>query len=743
VPDSQDRESLRELIELQRLISAELDIATIVQAVTDAATKLSRAEFGAFFYNVVDDSGERYTLYAISGVPREAFSKFPMPRNTAIFAPTFEGRGIVRRDDVREDPGFGQNPPYHGMPAGHLPVVSYLAVPVISRSGEVWGGLFFGHHERGVFTEEAEGLVSALAAQAAVSLDNARLMEAHRKAEKRARFLAECTQLLSASLDHEQTLQTVVQLAVPEFADWAGLDIVGADGRLQRAGIAAKDPALGQLVRDFDQLYPVNPQRPHGIANVARTGRGELYQDLGEPVLRRMAIDDTHFAKLLELGLRSAIAVPLTVQGRIVGTLRLVLTEAPRRYTPDDLEFAQALADRAAVAVEQGRLYKELKEAYATATSASVLKDEFLATLSHELRTPLNAILGWVQMLRSGALDADGAARALGTIARNAEIQSELINELLDVSRIVAGKMQLDVRPIDLVKVAELAVQTVTPAAAAKGVRLQPVVGTSPAPVSGDADRLQQVVWNLLSNAIKFTPKGGRVQIRIENVTSHVELTVADSGKGIPPQMLPHIFERFRQGDSSSTRGHGGLGLGLAIVRHLVELHGGTVEARSGGEGEGASIVVRLPRRAVEDSQVTAVRDGGLDAEARSLEGVLILVVDDNPDARDLVAHALHRAGGRTLIAGTAAEAMAALAREMPDIVVSDIEMPGEDGYGLLKKIRALPGGADVPVIALTAYARAEERVRALRAGFQVHLAKPVDPFELVMVVASQAGRNR
>ncbi|HEV7500273.1 MAG TPA: GAF domain-containing sensor histidine kinase, partial [Vicinamibacteria bacterium] len=509
---------------------------------------------------------------------------------------------------------------------GHLPVVSYLAVPVVSRSGEVWGGLFFGHHEVGVFTPEAEEIVVALAAQAAVSLDNARLVEAQRKSERRARFLAEGSRLLASSLKLEDTLRAVVRLAVPEMADWAALDLVGPDGQFQRAGIAAKDAERERLIQELNERYPVDLTRPAGIASVMRSGRGEIYSDFDDKVAAGIAQDEAHRALIDALGLRSLIIVPLVVQGRTLGTLRLGLTEPGRRYTAADLEFAQTLADRAAVAVEQGRLYKELQEAYSNATTAGLLKDEFLATLSHELRTPLNSILGWVQMVRAGTLDAATSARALDTIARNAEIQSQLINEILDVSRIVAGKMRLDVRPEDLVKVTEAAIQTVTPAAVAKGVRVQPVIAGVAAPVSGDADRLQQVVWNLLSNAIKFTPKGGRVQIRVESVNSQIELTVADTGRGIRAEMLPHVFERFRQGEGTAGRTHGGLGLGLAIVRHVVELHGGTVEAQSAGENEGATFIVRLPRRAV-DSQVAAVQPAAsASTETKALSGVTVLV---------------------------------------------------------------------------------------------------------------------
>ncbi|HEX8098267.1 MAG TPA: PAS domain S-box protein, partial [Pyrinomonadaceae bacterium] len=413
---------------LGQTLSAELDLQKVVQAVTDAATELTDARFGSFFYNVLNEDGASYMLYTLSGVPRAAFAHFPMPRATDLFAPTFRGEGVVRIADVRKDPRYGKNSPYYGMPEGHLPVVSYLAVPVVSRSGEVLGGLFFGHPEAGIFTERAARIVEGLAAQAAVAMDNARLYEAAQRARAEAEQSAE----------------------------------------------------------------------------------------------------------------------------------------------------------------EKERLYREAQE-------SSRLKDEFLATVSHELRTPLTSILGWAHMMRLGQFGDADAAKALETIERNARAQAQLIDDLLDVSRIITGKLRIDVRPVDPNSFIEAAIEAVRPAAEAKGVRLQRIMDTGVVTVSGDPVRLQQVVWNLLSNAIKFTPKGGRVQVRLERINSHIEIAVTDTGAGISAEFLPHVFDRFRQADQTTTRHHGGLGLGLAIVRHLVELHGGTVHAESQGAGQGATFKVKLP----------------------------------------------------------------------------------------------------------------------------------------------------
>ncbi|HEX8723254.1 MAG TPA: PAS domain S-box protein [Pyrinomonadaceae bacterium] len=392
----------------------------------------------------------------------------------------------------------------------------------------------------------------------------------------------------------------------------------------------------------------------------------------------------------------------------------------------------------------QRRAAEELRE-------ANRLKDEFLATVSHELRTPLTAILGWAQMLRAKRLDEKSTANALETIERNARAQSQLIDDLLDVSRIITGNLRLDVRQVEPGSFIEAAVQALGPAAEAKGVLLQKVLDSGVISVAGDPARLQQVVWNLLSNAIRFTPRGGRVQVRLERVDSHIEIAVADTGAGIPVEFLPHVFERFRQADQATTRQHGGLGLGLAIVRHLVELHGGTVEADSAGEGRGATFVVKLPAVPVYHMETLAGRvhpaAGGAPAAydcPERLDGLKVLVVDDEADTRELFKVGMGQCGAEIVTAGSAREALAALEETRPDLLISDIGMPGEDGYELIRKVRALPAGRGgrIPAIALTAYARTEDRMRALRAGYQMHVSKPVELAELVAVMASLVGRG-
>jgi len=562
----QESSVLDEVNRAGRALSAELDLQKVVQAVTDAATSVSRAAFGAFFYNVVDPRGESYMLYTISGVPREAFANFPMPRNTEIFAPTFRGDGPIRLDDVRTDPRYGKNPPHHGMPVGHLPVVSYLAVPVISRAGAVIGGLFFGHPEPARFGEREEQLVAGLAAQAAIAMDNA-------------------------------------------------------------------------------------------------------------------------------------------------------------------------------------RLYEQEQQARQEAEGANRTKDEFLATLSHELRTPLNAILGWARMLETGSMPPEARDRALGVIVRNATVQSQLIEDLLDVSRIVTGKLKLEVRPVMLGPIVEAALDTTRPAGEAKGVRMQSVIDPGAGPVLGDPERLQQVVWNLLSNAVKFTPRGGRVHVSLRPINSHVEIVVSDTGPGISPALLPVIFDRFRQADSSSRRAHGGLGIGLALVRHLVEMHGGSVEAYSPGPGEGSTFTVKLPLQihaeAPAETRVHPRAGGAIPRpSARALAGLKVLVVDDEADALELFSTVLVGAGAETRTAVSAQDARAELERWPADVLLSDIEMPGEDGYAFIESIRAKGGAhAAIPAVAVTAYGRLEDRVRVLQAGFHMHVVKPVEPSELIAVIISLARR--
>lgn len=408
----------------------------------------------------------------------------------------------------------------------------------------------------------------------------------------------------------------------------------------------------------------------------------------------------------------------------------------------------QDITERKVAEEERTRLLNAEREARSQAEEANRTKDEFLATLSHELRTPLNAILGWSQLLRVGGMEGEEFQHALETIERNARVQARLIEDLLDLSRIITGKLKLQAKPVDLPLVIDAAIDSVRPTAAAKGIRLIPVLDSAATPVMGDAHRLQQVAWNLLSNAIKFTPAGGTVEALLTCQGSQAELVVSDTGAGIAPDFLPYVFERLRQADSSSTRRHGGLGLGLAIARHLVELHGGSIGAASPGLGKGATFTVTLP---LTDASRLSHGAGKTPAEGagdgQSLAGVAVLVVDDEPDARELLTKILTQQGASVKTACSAPEAREAVREKMPDILLCDISMPGENGYSLMRHVRSLPGsaGGRIPSIALTALARQEDRREALAAGFQLHLTKPIDPTALTDAVAhlARGAKNR
>jgi signal transduction histidine kinase/ActR/RegA family two-component response regulator len=446
---------------------------------------------------------------------------------------------------------------------------------------------------------------------------------------------------------------------------------------------------------------------------------------------------------------RSYLAAPVrSGTGDLLGGLFFGHPD-PGVFHARDERLIAGLAAHAAIAVDNAHLYREAQEARTAAEAAGRVKDEFLATLSHELRTPLTAIVGWAYLLQRGQLAPNEVSVAIDTIIRNANAQNQIIDELLDVSRIVTGKLQLDLQPVEIGAVVKAAIGTVTPAADAKSVLLHLIQDPAGSSVMGDPERLQQVFWNLLSNAVKFTPKNGRVRVSVQSIGSHVEVAVADNGLGIDAAFLPHVFNRFSQRDSSSTRSVRGLGLGLAIARQLVELHGGSIQAESPGAGQGSTFTVKFPRSPVTATPANgriyshADRSVGLE-EAPDLTGIRVLIVEDDDDARALVAKVLEGQGASVEAVSSAREALDVLEKERIDVLLSDIEMPGTDGYQLIRELRLRPSrqGGSVPAAALTAYARTEDRLRALRAGFQLHLSKPVQPAELITVVASLAARR-
>jgi PAS domain S-box-containing protein len=426
-------------------------------------------------------------------------------------------------------------------------------------------------------------------------------------------------------------------------------------------------------------------------------------------------------------------AAPIQSEGKLIGVV-LIFRDVTERNRHEEARLQLLAGERAA---------REQAEA------ASRSKDEFVAMISHELRSPLNSILGWAHLLRTAKLDPAETARAVEVIESNARAQARLIEDLLDISRAITGKLNLNIRPVDPAQSIQAAIESIRPAADAKSLQLEVHLEPKATWVSGDANRLQQIVWNLLSNAVKFTPRYGRIDVRAERIDSHVQITVSDSGMGISREFLPFVFERFSQANTTSERKYGGLGLGLSIVRHLVELHGGTVCGVSPGEGQGASFTVTLPVRVVRgeisetESAVTSAKDASSLTEAILLEGLRVMIVDDEAETRELLTIVLTRRGAEIRACSSAAEALEAIKQWRPSVLVSDIGMPGEDGFALIKKLRALEAepGRNIPAVALTAYARSDDRLRALAAGFQIHVPKPVDAAELMLVIASLAGR--
>ncbi|XGV98004.1 MAG: PAS domain S-box protein [Leptolyngbya sp. BL-A-14] len=737
--------------------------------------------------------------------------------------------------------------------------------------------------------------------------------EAAEAAEQRSSFLAETSTTLTSSLDYEYTLSSVAQAVVPTLADWCAIDILNDDGTLSRLATAHIDPAKVQWGKELHRRYPPDLNAPHGLAQVIRTGQAEYHPTISDDQIVAAARDAEHLNILREVGMSSVMLVPLNARGKTLGAISFVAAESGHSYSAEDLSLAEELARRAAIALDNARLYKEAQqarqaaeraadrisrlqtvtaalsesltpeqvaevivtqsmatlkaaaalvvlvssdrteleivkavgyetdlvnawqrfsidsdvplaqairtgepiwvetlleriaryphlaeiyrrydfnawiaiplmaegnsvggmllsfkeftaldqddrefilalsrqcaqaivraqlykaeqEARAGAEQANRIKDEFLAVLSHELRSPLNPILGWSKLLRSGRLDAARTDHALETIERNAQLQVQLIDDLLDISRILRGKLSLNAAPVDLSFIITAALETVRLAADAKALQVQTFISPTIGMVNGDAGRLQQVVWNLLSNAVKFTPANGSIIIELTAVGTQAQIQIKDTGKGISPDFLPYVFEHFRQEDGATTRKFGGLGLGLAIVRQLVELHGGTVAVESPGEGQGSTFTVRLPL-AVQSKALSASQEPS--ETLLDLSGIHILIVDDDADSRDFIAFVLEQANAIVRCATSGSEALQSITESTPDLVVSDIGMPTMDGYMLLQRIRALDQGQSIPAIALTAYASEINQKQALAAGFQKHLTKPVEPDKLIEAVAN------
>jgi signal transduction histidine kinase/ActR/RegA family two-component response regulator len=560
-------------------------------------------------------------------------------------------------------------------------------------------------------------------------------------------FLAEAGQLLSSSLDYRSTLSRLTGLLVPRLADWCAVHLDGhGDGVMPLAHV---NPTKLEILRDLYLRYPAPADAPRGYPHVIRTGEPEFFPDVDpNTFFESSAVSPEHLSLIRAIGTCSWMIVPLRIQGSVFGALTLAFSDSGRRYGEHDLVLAGEVARRAAVAIDNARLYDLSQQERSRVEAATRAKDEFVAMVSHELRTPLHAILGWLRLMRGGALPEAKRGHALDVIERNAQAQSQLIDDLLDISRFVTGKIRINPSQVDLSNVLDMAIEGVRPAADAKRIRIDLGVEQGGTVMRGDGDRLQQVVWNLLANAVKFTPKSGLVGVRLRRVESDVELTVEDNGQGIAATFLPHVFESFRQADTSLSRSHGGFGIGLSIAKHIVELHGGSIEARSPGLGQGSTFIVRLPVSPLLSTTLGVSRGPATKPESDNvplpagLEGIRVLVVDDEPDARELVAYVLETCGVEVRVAASAADALTELSTYKPHVIISDIGMPNEDGYSLIRSIRTLPSDQtkNTPAIALTAFARNEDRTRALVEGFNLHMVKPVEPAVLVKAVIDLAG---
>lgn len=618
-----------------------------------------------------------------------------------------------------------------------LGICSLMVIPVRSR-GQLFGAISFFTAESGRYYQQTDlALAEDIARRAAIAIDNARLYQETQQAKQAAERSVNRTILLqriTAAFSEALTPQEVANVVVNQGI--AALEATGGSVVLLTEGNNALKvvQAIGypQTLINTWTTFPITA--PNQIAETVRTGQPIFLENLAAMIARYPDLADV----VTVMGNNAWASIPLVAEGKVIGALGLSFTTG-QIFNEEDRGFMLTLGQQCAQAIVRAQLYEAEKTARAQAETANRIKDEFLAVLSHELRTPLNPILGWAKLLRTRKFDEATKIRALETIERNAKLQTQLIGDLLDVSRILQGKVRLNLYAVDLKVAIASALETVRLAAEAKSIEIKTVLSNDIGKVLGDSDRLQQVMWNLLSNAVKFTPTEGLVEVRLDQVGLDAQIRVIDTGKGINPEFLPYVFDYFRQADAKTTRVFGGLGLGLAIVRHLVELHGGTVQADSLGEGQGATFTVRLPLLKNSELRVSSgeASQAELSTDDTLLLGVQILLVDDQADVREFFSFALEQYGATVTAVESAAEALETLVQSKPDILLSDIGMPLMDGYMLLREVRKLPPeqGGQIPAIALTAYAGEINYNQAMAAGFQKHLPKPVDPGDLATAI--------
>jgi PAS domain S-box-containing protein len=695
---SEETRTLETLNRVGRVVSAELDVERAVQKVTDTATDLIGAAFGAFFYNARNEFCEAYRLYTLSGASRAAFEHFSMPRNTAVFGPTFRGESVVRSDDITQDPRYGHNAPHHGMPQGHLSVRSYLAVPVISRLGEVLGGLLFGHPNAGVFSERTERLAVSIAAHAAIAIDNARLYEAAQ------RQIAERTRIETALRESERRLNAVLDNATVAVllmdCDRSCSYMNAAAERLTGYSLEqTQGRRLHELIhhsRPDGSPYPVEdcPIDQHVLQNEQQQGEEVFVHRDGSfyPVaFTSSPIRDEH--------------------ARVIGTI---------------VEVRDIRAEREAA--------EQLRE-------ADRRKDEFLAVLAHELRNPLAPLRNGLEILRPMIAGNPIMGRVTDMMGRQVTHLVRLVDDLLDLNRITRGRLELRREPVLLREAVNAAVEASRSLIDAHEHELIVHLADDQLTVDGDVHRLAQVISNLLSNSAKYTPDGGRITLTLERRDDNAVMSVTDTGIGIPPGSLAGIFEMFSQVHSGRDRSEGGLGIGLALVRSLVQMHGGTVTAHSDGLGTGSRFTIRLPALVRLDSRELIPSAVGASAKTVSVVRRRVLIADDNEDAASSLTLWLQQEGHEVCTANDGHQAVVLAESFRPEVILMDLGMPRLDGLEASRKIRSQPWGKAIRIIALTGWGREQDRVRTQHAGIDLHWVKPVDPHALSSILAVEPSR--
>jgi PAS domain S-box-containing protein len=743
------REALA-MADLGRAVNGSLNLDTILQRVTAAARDLCNADLARI---ALWDPGREGMVYRYTvGTRADAHRRVVLTRGKGLAGEVMATGRPVRTGDVLRDPR---------LPADYASMIreegsTAVLVAPIARAGRVDGLLYVENRQPRAFTERDESVLMRLADHAAIALRNAQVFldeQAGRAAAeayaRRSRLAADVSRALAASDAYEATLDTVGSLVVPGHADWCMVHMARRDGTVRRLGVAHADPAHAAVAAETRALPPTSDwlEAASPMLDALRGGQSIFLPQATPAQLEELTAGVEERRIFERLRPHALLTVPLVARGRMLGSMTWLRLTAPTAFTVEDLALAEDLAARIALGIDNARLHRRAGRARVEAEEANRAKDEFLAVLSHELRTPLTAMLGWLRLLRMGQLGVEKTAQALEVVERNTRAQAQLINDLLDVSRIVAGKLQLDRYPVDLAPIMEEAVELSRSDAESKRVKVELAVDEGTGTVLGDPLRLGQIVTNLVTNAVKFTPAGGRVEVSLTRGEGAAVITVSDTGIGIEATLLPQIFDRFRQADSTITRRHGGLGLGLAIVRHLAELHGGSVIAESAGPGLGARFTVLLPmgpgpgRRASGQTPLAL----GASAPDGRLGGVRVLLVEDHRDTAELMRTVLERHGASVRVAESLAGALTALGGGEVDVLVSDIAMPDGTGYELLRRLREderARGYAPMPAVAVTAFASAEDRAHAIASGFQHFAAKPIEPIELVEAVARAMGRG-